>query len=124
MYDNIGGKIKGLVKTIFVLESIGFIILGLSMLDASVLLGLIVLIIGPLIAWVSSFVLYGFGELVEKISQIEVNTRNGYNIAKTNVPPKKTVVGNRGLVNKSNGDSNGEIIEREFQNTDYTRPPM
>lgn len=32
-------------------------------------------LLGPVIAWVSSWLLYGFGELIDKTCEIEYNTR-------------------------------------------------
>ena len=70
MYDNIGGKIKGLAKTMFIVEAIGAVIMGIALLttdDDFILAGLLTLFCGPIIAWVSSWILYAFGELVEDI---------------------------------------------------------
>ena len=82
MYENIGSKIKGLATTIFVIEAIASVILGIVLLatdEALILLGIITLIGGPIVAWVSSFLLYGFGELIDKTSKIEENTRRDGN---------------------------------------------
>ena len=70
MYDNIGGKIKGLAKSMFIVEAIGAVITGIVLLatnDDLIFEGLLTLFCGPIIAWVSSWVLYAFGELVEDI---------------------------------------------------------
>lgn len=79
MFDNIGGKIKSLAKTIFIIETIICIIGGLVMLtegsDEAMIYGVITIIVGPLTAWVSSWLLYGFGELIEKTCEIAENTR-------------------------------------------------
>lgn len=78
MYDNIGGKIKGLAKVTFIAEAIAAVISGFAIMgfdDDTILIGLLVLIIGPIIAWVSSWLLYGFGELIDKSCEIERNTR-------------------------------------------------
>ena len=79
MFDNVGGKIKSLAKTIFIIETIIFIIGGLVMLsdggDTAMIYGVITIIVGPLTAWVSSWLLYGFGELIEKACEIAENTR-------------------------------------------------
>ena len=73
MYDNIGGKIKGLAKTMFIVEAIGAVITGIVLLatdDDLIFAGLLTLFCGPIIAWVSSWVLYAFGELVEDVHNI------------------------------------------------------
>lgn len=87
MFENIGGKIETLAK---VLCWVGII---LSVLIAMILfieakegsyktedlymnLGCIYLIFGPLVSWVSSFFIYGFGELIERTTEISLNTRH------------------------------------------------
>ena len=81
MYDNIGGKIKGLAKATFIIGIIGAIIVGIVMMVSSdeilIFLGLVVMFIAPVIVWISSLFLYGFGELIDKVSDIERNTRGG-----------------------------------------------
>ena len=74
MYDNIGGKIKGLAKFFFVVGLIVSLVCGIVLMTLSsglVLLGLLMIILGGIIAWISTFVLYGFGELVEKTCEIQ-----------------------------------------------------
>ena len=80
MYDNIGRKIKGLAKAIFIVESIVSVVAGMILLSISdnlILSGVISILLGPLVAWVSSWLLYGFGELIDKTCAIERNTRDG-----------------------------------------------
>ena len=75
-FSNIGKKIKTLAKVIFVILLIALPILGIvSIVDGDVLYGCIMLILGPVIAWIASWFLYGFGELIDKVSDIEYNTR-------------------------------------------------
>ena len=78
MFGNIGGKIKTLAKvncclgiTFSIILGIVFLALG-SETESSVLtfIGLIVAFGGAFFAWVSSFLLFGFGELVYKTSRI------------------------------------------------------
>ncbi len=77
LYKNIGVKIKAWAKWIFIVEAIAAIIGGLLLIfDGEGLIGFIILIAGPLVAWVSSWLLYAFGELVEKTVANESNTRN------------------------------------------------
>ena len=78
MYDNIGGKIKGLAKVIFIIEAIGTIIAGIVLLITGdlALFGLLILICGPLVAWVSSWILYAFGELVEDVGTIRYQVQH------------------------------------------------
>lgn len=78
MYENIGKKIKGLAKAIFIVEAIGAIIAGICLLATDgdlILAGLLTLFCGPIVAWVSSWILYAFGELVEAARDNENNTK-------------------------------------------------
>ena len=66
MFTNIGEKIKMTAKiccwcSIFICAITGLT----AIVTGSFLIGLIVLIAGPLSAWVGSFLLYGFGELID-----------------------------------------------------------
>ena len=76
MFDNIGGKIKTLAKVVCGIGMVVSIAYGLRTMDRSwsddrILSGVIVMAIGCLISWISVFILYGFGELIEKTSSIE-----------------------------------------------------
>lgn len=74
MYDNIGGKIKGLAKWVCIIGSIIMAIPGISFImqgEDFILVGILLLVLGPVICWISSWMLYGFGELIEKTSNIE-----------------------------------------------------
>ena len=74
MYDNIGGKIKGLAKGTFIVEAIAAIIIGIAMLadgdEDLMIVGALTLICGPIVAWISSWVLYAFGQIVEDVRAI------------------------------------------------------
>ena len=81
MFNNIGVKIKGLAKFICWAGIVICIIAGIIMLvqakDAYsgvrptlILIGLAIMIIGSLLSWIGSFLLYGFGELVDNSSKI------------------------------------------------------
>ena len=66
MYDNIGGKMKMLAKILFILETISTVAVALSLFTNDMgAIGLLVLFIGPILAWISSWFLYGFGQLIE-----------------------------------------------------------
>ena len=83
MYDNIGKKIKGLVKVLFIVESIAAAIVGIALLASDedlIFIGLLVLLGGPIVAWVSSLLLYGFGELIDRVCEIAQNTKTLQNM--------------------------------------------
>ncbi len=67
MYYNIGGKIKTLAVWTFVVEAIGSIITGIALGVEEDELYFLLCLIGPIVAWVSSWILYAFGEMVEDI---------------------------------------------------------
>ena len=76
LYQNIGGKVKGLAKAIFLVEAVATIIAGLGLLFTNedfVLYGVLTLVCGPVVAFVSSWVLYAFGDLVEDVRAIRNN---------------------------------------------------
>lgn len=80
MFDNIGGKIKTVATTIAWLGIIGSIIIGIIIIAEAndsyypsateTLSGWLVIIVGSLSSWVSSFTLYGFGQLIENTDTI------------------------------------------------------
>ena len=99
MFTNIGGKIKGLAKflcwvgiIISVILAIVFITTGnkaskeldnrrynysyndYTVKEATTTLtttGWVLLFVGPLASWISSFTLYGFGELIDRTASID-----------------------------------------------------
>ena len=87
MYNNIGRKIKALAKVLAlvgvilcVLGGIGTIILGILSNNSmtiiiSIIGGLATALIGSLIVWIESWLLFGFGEIIDKLTDIEANTR-------------------------------------------------
>lgn len=71
LYADIGAKIKTWAVWIFIVESIGAIITGVILMGSELLApGFLVMIIGPIAAWVSSWLLYAFGQLVEDIHEL------------------------------------------------------
>lgn len=76
MFTEIGKKIKNWARAIFVIEAICAIIAGLVMAFSDsdmILYGLLTAVAGFFVAWVSTWLLYGFGELVDKVCDIEVH---------------------------------------------------
>lgn len=84
MFNNIGGKIKGLAKFICWLGIIVSVLVGIILIIGAtnrngyysytdtnmVITGVIVIVMGSILSWIGSFVLYGFGELVENSSKL------------------------------------------------------
>lgn len=71
MFENIGEKIKVLAK---VLTGVGIAIctiLGIRLITSDrVVIGFLVILLGIPVSWAASFVLYGFGELVDSCQTI------------------------------------------------------
>ncbi len=67
MYDNIGGKIKKLATILCFIGIIISILIGiiLTVVLDNVLFLLLIGGLGSLFAWIASFCLYGFGQLIE-----------------------------------------------------------
>jgi len=79
MFDNIGGKIKGLARIICWAGIIGSILGGIVMIsegshmwngDGLVIGGIALAVAGSLTSWAGCFVLYGLGELIETNQEI------------------------------------------------------
>ena len=72
LFKNIGEKLKGWAMCLFVLEVISAIIGGIGLIaaDDGNVIGPILLFCGPIVAWISSAILYAFGELVEDVHAI------------------------------------------------------
>lgn len=76
MYNNIGNKIKALAKVICIFIAVVWVIIGFSFIltkNSSPfirLIGLLIIVVGPLFAWINSFLLYGYGELIEQNAEI------------------------------------------------------
>ena len=76
MYDNIGGKIKKLAQATFLVEALAATIFGFYMLaEEDPIIGITIMLFGPIVAFVGSWLLYGYGELIDKSCEIERNTR-------------------------------------------------
>ena len=86
MYNDVGESIKRFAKLAFIFEAIVFIIVGIVLManevggDSWVVLGPACMIGGPFIAFISSLFIYGFGEIIDKLSAIERNTRKPMNM--------------------------------------------
>ena len=77
MYKNIGAKIKVLAKAIAwigilisLIVGVIFIIADGGWFDIEFFIGIGVLVGGSLLSWVSSWFMYGFGELIVKTTEI------------------------------------------------------
>lgn len=70
MYSNVGGKIKSTSEVLAFLGIGGSILAGVYLLGLEeIFLGIMLLTVVPITMWLSSLVLYGFGQLVEKVDE-------------------------------------------------------
>jgi len=71
LYEEIGEKIKNWAKWIFIIEAIASVVGGIALIiEDLALIGVLVMVLGPVAAWVLSWLLYAFGELVETVCSI------------------------------------------------------
>ncbi len=81
MYDNIGRKIKILAGVMTWIGILAALIGGVCIIvidDDLVVVGLLVMVVGGIVSWISSFVLYGFGQLIENSDiLVRMNTKGG-----------------------------------------------
>ena len=99
MFDNIGGKIKTLASVITWLGIVGSVIIGIILMATAeelIFAGIIIAIVGSISSWIGSFLLYGFGELVENSAIIAQKT--DVNLTKSKV---SNVVGYEGTFNQT-----------------------
>lgn len=73
MYDNIGKKIKSLAKALFIVQSVLCFIAGIVLTFVLNPIFMFASIIAPVIVWISSWLLYGFGELIDKTCDISAS---------------------------------------------------
>lgn len=73
MFHNIGRKIKGLAIVFAMLGMVASIVEGIQLIENTayddngmwIIIGFVVIIGGSVLSWISAFILYGFGELVD-----------------------------------------------------------
>ncbi len=130
MFDNIGGKIKTVAATIAWLGIIGSIIVGSVMIaEASdsyypsateTLSGWLVMIVGSLSSWVSSFTLYGFGQLIENTDAISSEMESIRHITSeyvANVPDKAQEPSNNTESSTNSNDTTSSINPSSYIGT-------
>ena len=66
MFENIGGKLKMVAQIVTWFGIIASVVVGIGMLYVMESpIGILVMIGGALVSWLSSLTLYGFGQLIE-----------------------------------------------------------
>lgn len=80
LYGNIGRKIKTLAFVWAIIQAVGAFIAGIVLMaddEDLIPVGLLIALLGPVVAWIMTWLLYGFGDLIEKTGEIARNTRGG-----------------------------------------------
>lgn len=91
MFQNISDKIKTLAIVCTVIGILGSIIGGIVLCTVDLIaVGIIVMLLGSIFSWIASFVLYGFGELIEKTCEIAKNTKRSSKLAIAEALEKNT----------------------------------
>lgn len=70
MFDNIGSKIKSFAQVVTIIGIVASVILGIIFMANAGFIGLVVMLIGILMSWISSFITYGFGQLIENSDEM------------------------------------------------------
>ena len=79
LYQDIGEKIKGWAKWVFIIGAIVSVISAVIILSTAedlwvIIVGLLALFVGPIASWIFSWLLYGFGEIIDTLDVIAYNT--------------------------------------------------
>lgn len=104
-FDDIGFKIKRLAKIVFIIELVVGVIAGVAMILISMvgflssgdfcvffsalLAAAFTLVLVPVSAWLSSFLIYALGEIVEKVTENERHTRDILNLMLSKEPKEE-----------------------------------
>ena len=85
MFENIGGKIKGMAKFFCWVGIIGSVSISMVFFSSNnnTAAGIAVLIGGPICSWLGSLMTYGFGELIEKVESIDKKLKVSYSKSNT-----------------------------------------
>ena len=115
MFDNIGGKIKVLAVVVTIIGCIVSFVFGIILfVEGEVGMGFLVIIMGGLLSWVSSFVLYGFGELIESNQNIQKTNKDIYLHLKSNNDSTTEEKMNQGTTSTANNTSTYKSYLDEF----------
>jgi len=121
MFKNMGGKIKGWTKfvcwigiIISILAGVGMAIAGMQSSDgaAAIVGGISMAVVGSLISWISSFVAYGFGEMVEN-STIQAALMLKAEAERGNAPMRTEVVSVPAQARSNNDDNANDLSNLE-----------
>lgn len=72
LFTNISSKIKAVAQLLCWFGIFASILLGIVVISKTELLfiGILLMLLGPLLSWIGTFLLYGFGQLIENSDRI------------------------------------------------------
>ena len=114
MFYNIEKKIKVLAGVITILGIISSVVTGIILFgEKNIIMGLLTIVMGILFSWIGSFVLYGFGEIIETTKSIaKISSEIILQLRKDNTPNSKSIKENK--VDNINLEIN-EKVEKEIK---------
>ena len=72
MYDNIGSKLKILAVVIGIIQAVGSFVVGVVILVDEGGVGLLVILLGPLFAWITTWALYALGQIADDVRAVKI----------------------------------------------------
>ena len=117
MFENVGQKIKNVAKIAFVAGIILSVIKALPYMTDDIIfedfwyMAFLTIILGSVLAWIVSLIVYGFGELIVKVNAIERGTRTDTNKSMTQVQAE-----DERIAKLEHLRADGLITEEEFIN--------
>lgn len=87
MFDNIGGKLKTVAVVVCVLGIILSVVYGVMLFSSSFVSGLLAMVLGALLSWLSTLTLYGFGVLIEETVRNREISAQLLSVLKPEQPP-------------------------------------
>lgn len=75
MFNDIGGKLKGLAKVTTILGIISSVLSGIVQMFDQPLVGILTMVLGSVLFWISSFTIYGLGQLIENTDELVIQGR-------------------------------------------------
>ena len=107
MYDKISDKIKASALVLAIIESIVSVIAGITILrnDSDMaFLCIVLVIVAPIVAFLFSFLIYGFGELIEKVNYIADNIDGREEISVNEIRQKIARAHSQNFIDKLSDD--------------------
>ena len=101
MFNNIEKKIKGLAKVLFIVGMLVSILLGIIFIATDmVVVGSVLIFVGLPLSLISSWLIYGFGELIENTG-VDGNYKNSNTMNSTvrNIVVNEPTFNNDGIMN-------------------------